>query len=65
MKKIIIRKKLNLSKEVISKLNDSQMGDVNGGCPPDGPTIYNGCNTAELMCMTAPGDCVPFTTEIP
>jgi hypothetical protein len=55
MKKVNLKGKLSLSKEIISKLNGNQMGQVKGGAPLK--TEVN-CNHTNYVseCIGCPGE---------
>ncbi len=75
MKKKVFNKKLSLNKETVSKLNQSEMGDVKGGgsdsktdytCDPNGcvgwKTLSKGCEPLETAITCDPNGCVGQVT---
>lgn len=69
MKKIKFEKKLSLNKETVSKLNDAQMHNIQGGV--GFLSLWN-CRTkacpivsAELTCGTCPDTASCFVTSCP
>ncbi|UTW64790.1 class I lanthipeptide [bacterium SCSIO 12643] len=64
MKKLKLTGKLSLNKETISKLNDEQMNDVNGGRGSGSDRLCSNIPCATTGCPSIGIVCEPITPRI-